>query len=309
MSAEPDDRSSLQGQERLRAALIANCHLTDSQVEQITSAASSGRGSFGDVAVEIGLVTANELRQTKEYLRVTAEDRETGIIETAIRRRKPSRDVVLRPRTIVQASKEIVLVNDPFNPRCERMRALRTELMLLDDMPSQSQVIAVISPCAGEGRSLLAAELAAAFSQLRRRTLLIDGDLRRPRQHALFQADNTGGLAEALAVGGTPKYLGVDTLPELSVLTAGAASANPLEMLSDGRFARLVADCRFNFDHIIIDTPPVGEYADALSIATTAGRTIVLSRAGITPQKAMKEMLRRLQSTQARTLGAVLSHF
>ena len=70
--------------------------------------------------------------------------------------------------------------------------------------------LALVSPGHGEGRSLLAAELAIAFSQLRRRTLLIDADLRHPRQHALFGAENVWGLAQVLALGGPPRMLSVE---------------------------------------------------------------------------------------------------
>jgi receptor protein-tyrosine kinase len=295
--------------EELQEALVTHCTLSQQQVEHVLEAMKAMHLTFGDAAVHLGVVTQRELDNTVDFVKATADQRGLGLIETALRRRKPSRDMVPRYGDLVQPSKELGLAHDPFCSRSEQIRVLRTELMLLDDTPSQSNVIALVSPSASEGRSLLAAELAIAFSQLRRRTLLIDADLRHPRQHVLFHSENAWGLTQALALGGPPRLLGVEGIPQLNILTAGPAAPNPLELLSDGRFERLVSDWRYSFDNIIIDTPPVTPYADGLSIATTAGRALVLSRSAVTRRRDMKDLMRRLVSTRARVMGAVLSDF
>jgi receptor protein-tyrosine kinase len=90
---------------------------------------------------------------------------------------------------------QLIMAHSPDDPRAEELRALRTELLLRrapeDD---RADVIALVSPCSGEGRSLLAAELAISYAQLGRSTLLIDADLRCPQQHALFAVDDRLGL-------------------------------------------------------------------------------------------------------------------
>jgi receptor protein-tyrosine kinase len=308
MSVASDEKLAIQ-QEEIREALVVHCKLSSEQIEQVDAAAKALRLTFGDAAVHIGIVTQNELNKTVDFLNVTADGRDSYVIETALRRLKPARDLVVRPREVVSPSRELILAHDPNNPRSERIRALRTELSLLGDTPGQTNVMALVSPCGGEGRSLLAAELAIAYSQLRRRTLLIDADLRKPSQHILFPSDNTWGLTQTLVLGSADRLFGVEGLPELSLLTSGPAAPNPLELLSDGRFGRLVADFCSKFDHILIDTPPVSRYADGLTIATTAGRALVLSRAAVTTRKDMKDMMRRLVSTQARVMGAVISHY
>lgn len=309
MSVDPAAAQFADRQDELRNALIAHCRLSEEQIKRIEESMNSLHFGFADAAVHTGIVTQHELDRTIEFIRITADQRDTHIIETAIRRRKAGRDVVLRHADIVKPSTELVLPHQPDNPRSELLRALRTELLLLNDAPNQANVIAMLSPCAGEGRSVLAAELAIAFSQLQRRVLLVDADLRRPRQHVLFGNENIWGLTQALGQGSAARMLGVERLPQLSILTAGPSVPNPLELLSDGRFTRLVADWRYNFDDIIIDTPPIGEFADGLSVATIAGRALVMSRAAMTPRKAMKDMIRRLTSTRARVMGAVLSNF
>jgi receptor protein-tyrosine kinase len=309
VSVDPTGEDFTLHQNELRSALIAHCRLSTEQIEQVDQSVKAMHLNFADAAVHTGVVTQHELDRTLDFVSLTADQRGSGIVETAMRRRKPTTDLVVRHADIVKPSTELILAHDSDNPRSERMRALRTELLLLDDMPGRANVIALVSPCAAEGRSLLAAELAIAFSQLRRRVLLIDGDLRNPRQHELFLSENTWGLSQVLGLRAPPRLIGVEKIPQLSILTAGPIVPNPLELLSDGRFGRLVDDWRYNFDDIIIDTPPVSRYADALTIATIATRALVLSRAATTPKKDMKDMMRRLANTQARIMGAVLSTF
>ena len=97
------------------------------------------------------------------------------------------------------------MAHDPYDPRCEKIRALRTELLLRRELTDRADIVALLSPCPGEGRSLLAAELAIAFAQTGRPTLLVDADLRRPQQHLLFGTDNRQGLSQAIEHGVKPQ--------------------------------------------------------------------------------------------------------
>jgi receptor protein-tyrosine kinase len=203
----------------------------------------------------------------------------------------------------------LIIVQDSGDPRCDRIRALRTELLLRRESPDRSEVMALLSPCAGEGRSLLAAELAIAFAQTGRPTLLVDADLRQPRQHLLFNTRDRDGLTHALQVGAQPILNKVVGLPQMSLLTAGAVPGNPLELLSSRRFTALVAAWRENFEFVIIDTAPAVRYSDGLTVAGVAGRVLALSRAQHTPYKDMQDMLRRVAAARSTILGAVISHF
>jgi receptor protein-tyrosine kinase len=210
---------------------------------------------------------------------------------------------------MVRPSSRLLLVHDPDSARSERIRALRTELMLLVGEARHDNVVAVLSPGAAEGRSQLCAELAIAFAQAGRRTLLVDADMRHPHQHALFNADYQWGLAQALALGEAPSLYGVEGVPELSLLTAGVIPPNPLELVTNRRFGRMVETWRRTYDFVLIDTPPVSKYADGLAIATAATRVLVVTRIETTSFSSMKDLVRRLVPTQARILGAVLNKF
>ncbi len=209
----------------------------------------------------------------------------------------------------VEPSDRLIMAHDPYDPRYEKIRALRTELLLRRESTDRADIIALLSPCPGEGRSLLSAELAIAFAQMGRPTLLVDADLRRPQQHLLFGTDNRQGLSQAIEYGTKPQLHSVRGLARMSVLTAGEVPANPLELLSSNVFASMIEDWRDNFEFVVIDTAPVKHFSDGLSVASLVGRVLALSRAQRTPYRDMQDMLRRLAATRSQILGAVISHF
>ncbi len=288
MSAEPASlftQASLDG--RTRAAVIRRHDLTPEVVASIEDSARSLGLSFVDAAVRLGIVCQADVEAA-----LGSEQRIA---------------VVQRKRVVPHRS--LTILRDPFDPHSEAVRALRTELILRRDSHTHANLVALLSPCAGEGRSQLAAELAIAFSQLGQPTLLIDADLRRPKQHVLFNADNAHGLSDAISQALTPALNPVEGLPELSVLTSGPIPPNPLELLCDGRFEKLVDEWRKRFAYIVFDTPPVDKYADGLAVATLAARALTVYRAAHTPYAETRNLLRRLTATHSNILGAVVNHF
>lgn len=211
--------------------------------------------------------------------------------------------------SMAEPDNRLLIAHDPYDPRCEKIRALRTELLLRRESADEADIVALLSPCAGEGRSQLAAELAISFAQLGRPTLLVDADLRRPQQHLLFGIDNRKGLSQAIEFGEKPQLHPVRNLPRMSLLTAGGVPANPLELLLSRNFSALVDDWRRNFEFVVVDTAPVTHFSDALAVASLVGRVLALSRAQHTPYKETQDMLRRLTATRSQVLGAVISHF
>jgi receptor protein-tyrosine kinase len=204
---------------------------------------------------------------------------------------------------------ELFSAQDPGHPHGERMRLLRTELLLRHRVQHGAVAIAVAGAGAGEGRSQVAAELALAFAQLNRSTLLLDADMRHPRQHVLFGAELGDGLAQAIVRGEAPTFYGIQGYPTLSLMTAGVCHENPIELLSDGRFESLMDELRNVFEFIIVDTPRCADYADGLVIATIVGHVLTVHRARQTPYKAARAMLRQLASARADVLGGVLNQF
>jgi protein-tyrosine kinase len=209
----------------------------------------------------------------------------------------------------VKPGPRLLIAHDPYDARCEKLRGLRTELLLRREAPGEADVIALLSPDIGDGRSQLAAELAIAFAQLGRPTLLVDADLRHPSQHLLFNAPNQNGLVQAIERDERPYLHTVEGFRELSLLTAGPPPDNPLELLLNSRFAELLGEWRNRFDFVIVDTPPIGSYSDGLAVASLVRRVLTLCRANSTPYRDNRDMLRRLTAMRAQVLGAVINHF
>ncbi len=215
------------------------------------------------------------------------------------------------PATIPPArpGPQLYMAHDPFDARCEKIRGLRTELLLRREHSGQADVIALLSPGAGDGRSQLAAEIAIAFAQLGRPTLLVDADLRNPAQHLLFGANNHAGLSQALELGSTPYLQSVEGLPHLALLTAGLPPDNPLELLLNSRFANMIEGWRETYDFVVLDTAPITHYSDGLAVASLVKRVLALSRARHTSHRESRDMLRRLVATRSQVVGAVINHF
>ena len=307
MNAQPPRGEYVDTDMDVESALVREHQLTQEAARRIRSLAREQGIGFSEAAIKLGLMNPDG---TPTIVPKHAGDpgERPGLVEAALRRASTSREIVLRQGEPLTPGDKLKLALDPYHPRNERMRVLRTELLLLNES-STANIVALVSPDSGEGRSQLAAELAISFAQLGRRTLLIDADMRKPQQHVLFGSENQYGLSRALTENSRPYLHPIRDLLGMYLCTAGVIPSNPLELLSDGKFERMMQSWRSQYEFIVIDTPPVSKYADALAIATVVGRVLVVSRAQHTAYKATREMVRRLAATQAKILGGVISKF
>jgi capsular exopolysaccharide synthesis family protein len=170
------------------------------------------------------------------------------------------------------------------------------------------QFIAVTSSSPGEGKSTTATNLAVTLAQGGNRTILIDGDLRRPLVHRAFDLNQEPGLTDVL-IGRTTQREAVrpQVAPQLDVLPAGSSPPNPSELLGSGAMHALVADLRRQYDYIVIDTPPTLPVTDAAVVATSADATILVVRSGDTEENAAQRAIDMLNRVNARVAGAVLN--
>ena len=256
----------------------------------------------------LGETAENGLGRLPGELRIASHPtRRLELVESAEAARLAPIEAQISPQP-AEPAPGLMVVHDPYDHRSEMVRALRTELLLRHEVAEEANAVALLSPGSREGRSLLAAELAASFGLLGRRTLLVDADLRCPRQHLLFGVDGSRGLAQAIIEDEPPVLHAVSGMRAMYLLTAGAVQSNPLELLSSSAFDQLVARWLTEFDFVVFDTPPLSRCSDALAVAATVRRVLAVSRADHTPAAEMREMLRRLEGAQAQVLGAVLSH-
>ena len=116
-------------------------------------------------------------------------------------------------------------------------------------------------------------------------TLLIDGDLRHPSIHGIFQVPNTSGLSDAFRSETPRKAKVFEVSPYLSVLTAGPPGPDPMSLLTSDRIRMLLAEAAHVYDWVLIDTPPVGLLTDANLLGAMIDASVLVVRAGVTPHR------------------------
>ncbi|MES2978497.1 MAG: chain length determinant protein tyrosine kinase EpsG [Pseudomonadota bacterium] len=206
-------------------------------------------------------------------------------------------------------SRELVAAHQPASRPVEQLRALRSQLMLRwFDTAEDRKGLAIVSAGAKEGRSYIAANLAIVFSQLGERTLLIDADMRSPRQHQLFRLGTQAGLSDMLAGrAGLEAIVGISQLQDLSVLGAGALPPNPQELLGRHHFSKLLQSLGQDFDVIIIDTPAASHCADAHTVAVRAGAALLVARQNSSSVPQMAQLTHGLREFGVTVVGSVLN--
>lgn len=275
------------GGRSIGAILIDTGRLSTEDAERILRLQKEQGKRFGDAAIELGVLTEDDIRYALAS----------------------QFDYPYLPPGDNSLSHELVAAYKPFSPVVEQLRALRSQLMLRwFDGEAERKALAIISPGAGEGRSFIAANLAIVFSQLGERTLLIDADLRTPRQHELFKLGNSAGLSGLLAGrANTDAVVRVPSLLGLSVLPAGAVPPNPQELLGRAAFVETLYSLGRDYDVIIIDTPAASEYADAQTITARAGAGLMLARKNQSSIPDIVELTRSLQQSGATLVGSILN--
>lgn len=271
------------------AILIDTGRLSPENAERILRLQQGKSLRFGDAAIELGLLGKDDIRfalaSQFDYPYLPAGDN--------------------------SVSPELVAAYQPFSPVVEQLRALRSQLMLRwFDTETDRKSLAVVSPEQGEGRSFIAANLAIVFSQLGTRTLLIDADLRSPRQHELFKLGNRPGLSELLSGrAGNETVVRIPSLLGLSLLPSGAVPPNPQELLGRSAFPETLRSLSRAFDVTIIDTPAGHELADAETIAVRAGASLMVARKNTSSLPDLATLTRNLQQSGTTLVGSVLNHF
>lgn len=204
---------------------------------------------------------------------------------------------------------ELIAATDPNSAAVEHLRELRSQLMLRwFENDARQAALAVVSPGSGEGRSYITANLAVLFSQLGKRTLLIDADMRRPRQHRIFGLPGRIGLSSVLAGrAGWDAVSEIKALPGLWVLPAGSTPPNPQELLARPGFGKLIQALRSSYEVILVDTPAAGQWADANTIATRAGAALMLACRDATSVPRVSKLANDLRQFGVTIVGAVLN--
>ena len=222
----------------------------------------------------------------------------TGISRTHLLNKVPIKNRQIMP---------LVSHQKPRSEIAEAYRALRTSV-LLSTASHPPRSILVTSPIPQDGKTTTSINLAIVLAQQGKRVLLIDADMRRPGIHVAFDLKDKLGLSNVLT--GSSKISDVlhpTVQPNLFVIPAGPVPPQPSELLSSSAMQDLLLKWRDEFDHVIIDTPPVISVTDAVLLSTQMDTVLIVIRSGQTTTAHVRRACNLLQSVNARVLGSVVN--
>ena len=189
----------------------------------------------------------------------------------------------------------------------EAVRTLRNSI-LLADFDRNLRSILVTSSSASEGKSTSASHLAIAHAEQGKRTLLIDGDLRRPNLHKRFGVSGAKGLADVLEHGDDWKdrVINLEAFPFLDILPAGHATRCAPELIGRG-IGKVIEESTNDYDLVVLDGPPAIGFAEPLQVATAVDGVIIITRAGQTQQKAVASLIATMKRLRINIVGVVMN--
>jgi capsular exopolysaccharide synthesis family protein len=192
----------------------------------------------------------------------------------------------------------------------ESFRATLASLLFAGD---DAGVLVITSPGAREGKTTTTTNLAIALADTKRRVLLIDGDMRRPRQHAILEVSNSWGLSDALQESNPIQSYPWEGLtretsvPNLWMLPSGPGVVSASNLLYSPRLTQLLDRAKKAFDLILIDTPPMLDLPDARILGQAASGVILVLRAGRTTRETALAARMRLEQDNTRIVGTILN--
>ncbi len=190
----------------------------------------------------------------------------------------------------------------------EAFRGLRTSVLLSSaGRPPRSLTFVSAEP--GEGKTTVASNLSISLSQLGKRVLLVDGDMRRPCVHKLFSIEEGGGGLVTFLAGedGWTHLIRPTGVSNLDCLICGPVPPNPSELLSSERMRQLIFEAMREYEFVLIDAPPLLNVTDGRILATMVEGAVLVVRGGYTPQELAQQAQFHVRDVGARLIGVVLN--
>lgn len=201
----------------------------------------------------------------------------------------------------------LITLADPRSPVAESFRTLRTNLIFSSlDHPLTTLLVTSAAPI--EGKSLTLANLAVTMAQGGRKTILVDCDLRRPRQHEIFGVSAEPGLTTMILQEMKEPPLAATGVEELWLLPAGPLPPNPADLLGSRRMETVIATLKSRADIVLFDAPPVIAVTDAALLASKLDGALLVVSAGHTKRDHAQRAKELLEKINVRVVGAVLTN-
>ena len=204
---------------------------------------------------------------------------------------------------------DLIVDKKPNASASESIRTLRTNLQFAS-VDSELRTLLVTSSLPSEGKSFISANLAISFAQAGKRTLLIDCDLRKGRQHKMFRIPGKKGLSNLLIndISEYPKYISQSKIENLFVLPRGVYPPNPSELLNSKKNQHLLTLLKQHFDIIILDGAPIIGLSDSLILSSMVDKVLLVTSVNHTPKTEVLNTKRDLENVGANIAGAVANN-
>ena len=208
---------------------------------------------------------------------------------------------------------ELVTWNRRPSLLAESFRAALTSILFSADQGSNCRTFAVTSSMPSEGKTTIISNLGIALAEMSRRVIIVDADMRRPRQHEIFDVANAWGLSDLLQEETQIEDYPKETLarrtdiPNLNLLVSGPVTMGIPSILHSTRMTRLLERLKREFDFVLIDCPPMIHLADARVVGRIADGVILVIRSGKTSQEAAISAVQRFNEDGTRVLGTILN--
>lgn len=196
----------------------------------------------------------------------------------------------------------------PNSPAAEAVRAIRTLLELSPAAKSLKRLM-ITSSNSGEGKTNTAVSLAVSFATLGRRVLVVDADIRRPRQHHIFDVPRETGLSTILKGGPITGAIVPTGIPRIDILPSGPRTEGTNELLASVAMSHLLDELDSRYDLILVDTPPAGILSDAAILSKLVDGVVFVVREKTVSRWHARDVVYRLQQVGAPLLGVVLNNF
>ncbi len=206
-------------------------------------------------------------------------------------------------------NKEIIVESNPKSVISEAIRMIRTNIEF-SAKGKHAKTVLVTSSLSGEGKSFISTNLAAAFSQMNKKVIIIDADLRRGRLHKIFNLENKKGLSTILKnneVSNIDDYIINTGIKSLDVLVRGEIPINPSELLTYKCIDILIETLKEKYDYIIFDGVPTTGLSDSLIMAKKVDMTLIVSALNIATKELLKNTKKSLESVNANIIGVVVN--
>jgi capsular exopolysaccharide synthesis family protein len=200
----------------------------------------------------------------------------------------------------------LVINREPKSASAEAYKTLRTNIQF-SSIDSDIKTLLVTSPGQGEGKSITAANLAISMSQIGKKVLLIDCDMRCPSVHKMFDIPNEVGLTNILKEELNSEKVIYKVSSNFNILTCGTIPHNPSEVMASRRMKKFLEEAANEYDFIILDTPPVIAVTDAQILSTMVEGVLMIISSSVTSIEACKKAKSLLKAVNANIIGVVLN--